>query len=427
MSGVQGQINVIGAEDLAIFAEATETLWMAEMTTYTPYAVNTVRIEGQSGSALRSNGSMLYNGHGNGDLVSTVYVETDTPALATNGGTDAHYVPEFGFAHITDYSIQCGTQQCEKKHSRWAQAIIEYLYPEGLRWEECVGKFDKEVQLIQHARSDNKYFTPLFFSQTRYNHCAMPTVSLHHTVVQYKVNHAPIKDCVVNVGNPSAVPYKFGGTTPIQDSDVKVFLWTTNIFLDDCERAMFLVADLKYITTDTQENIKSINSTGSNSIDIPTLVFQHPVKYIMWFLQRQEATDGSTYQIGKIGTKDPFFYGADHGGESVAQANLLMNSQTLWDVNNTPPQWFRVIKPRESFPWSSKQGPKYFWTFGAECQAWNAVKTLNFSRVDQVRFQANNNNTSSAYTSGNLYHYVENLNVFIVYSGTGGYCFGSAS
>jgi hypothetical protein len=422
-TGVSSQIRVTGSEDLAIFTEASNTLWMAELETFTPYAVNTVRLDPNSGNAFKSNGTLTINGHGYGDLISTIYAEIDAPAITTNNGTDAYYVNEFGFAAIKDYSIRVGTQQCEKKHGRWAQAIIEYLYPEGMRWEEGVGKFKKEIQLIQNAKSDNRYFVPLLLSQTRWSHCAIPTVSIHHSTVNYIINLNPLSDCVQNSGNPSAMPYVFGTSSALVDSNLSFYLWTSNIFLDDCERALFLVADLKYITTDTQEVTKDLTSNATITVD--QIGFQHPMKYLIWFLRRAEAIDGTTFQRGKIGRKDPFSYAANHGGESMSQPNLLMNSQTSWDVTNTPPLWFRLIKSRESFPNVSKQGPKYLWAFGPGCDGWNVIKTLNLSRVDQIKFIVKNNNT--AFTTGIFYLYGENVNVFVVMGGVGGNPFGSSS
>jgi hypothetical protein len=219
------------------------------------------------------------------------------------------------------------------------------------------------------------------------------------------------------------MPYVFGTSSALVDSNLSFYLWTSNIFLDDCERALFLVADLKYITTDTQEVTKDLTSNATITVD--QIGFQHPMKYLIWFLRRAEAIDGTTFQRGKIGRKDPFSYAANHGGESMSQPNLLMNSQTSWDVTNTPPLWFRLIKSRESFPNVSKQGPKYLWAFGPGCDGWNVIKTLNLSRVDQIKFIVKNNNT--AFTTGIFYLYGENVNVFVVMGGVGGNPFGSSS
>jgi len=423
-------ISIVGAQETCIYNEPTETAWNDEIVTYTNFSYNLVKLLANvGGSNNYIEGDKLWNAHGNGDLVHTLYYELITPAIAPNTSsgkaTDCHWVNSVAFAAIQYALVMAGTQQCEKKHGRWMEAIMEYLYPVGKRFEELCGKLDSEVALIQSAKSDNRYVCPIMLSQTRWSCCAVPAISAHHSTLQYKIGMSKLNSLTVNVGDDSLVPYKYGTSTPITVNDIFCNVYATNIFLDDAERALMIVADLKYITTDSIENF--IDSTSAGNISMDTLTLNHPTKYGMWFLQRAEATDGLTYQIGKVGVKDQFYYGADHGGETIIHPNWQLNSQTTWPVGDIAPYFFRYLKVWESFPFCSNGlgGPKYFWTFGPECHAWNPVKTVNMSRIDTIKFLAVNN--CSTWTSGRIYFYTEVLNVLVVYGGVAGYLFGSAS
>ena len=137
--------------------------------------------------------------------------------------------------------------------------------------------------------------------------------------------------------------------------------------------------------------------------------------------------DGASSQPQKVGLKDKFSYSADHGGETIGTPDLQLNSQSVWDKDQLPLWFFKYSKAFESFAYCDdfSQGPKYFWTFGPDCDKYNAVKTVNMSRIDTIKFKGINNCIN--FTTGVIYFYTEVLNVMIIYGGVGGYLFGSAS
>lgn len=413
MAAASSIINIIGAQDVAIYSEPNDTKWMDEYVTFTNFSYNVVKIEAASGSQY--NNSKTFVGHGNGDLISTVYLELITPALATNGGTDAHWVNSVGFAAIDTVVFKNGTQQTEVKHGRWMESVIEMCNHPGARYEEVVGKFDSEVALIQHAQSDNRFIVPLLLSQTLWLHNAVPAIALHHSSISYIINFVDLASICLNVGNPSALPYKYGTTTPISNSDMSVAMYMTNIFLSDCERALFICSDLKYVITQTQEH-KQVVTSGNVESTIQGLSINHPVKYVMYMFQQDASIDGTSTTHSSVGKKDRFDYSADHGGESVGDARFSVNNQTIWQNEELPALFLRQIRAREAFPYPSSKNV-YIWNFGPDCDKWNSVQTVNFSRIDTTKFIFRNNNTSAG---GTLYFYVENINCYVVFGGVGG-------
>lgn len=414
MAAAPSIVNIVGAQELAIYSDPDDTLWMSEVVSFTNFSYNVVKVQGAAGTKYLPTKTFL--GHGYGDLISTIYLEFLFPALAVNStATDAHYVNSLGYAAIDTFSLKCGTQICELKHGRWMEAIIEMCYPPGNRYEELIGTFKTDSELIQFAQSDNRLLVPILLSQTRWLHNAIPAISLHHSAITYEVKLFSLDTITVNLGAATVVPYKYGTTTALANSDVDVNLFMTCIFLDDCERALFLCSDLKYIITQVQETVQPVTATGA--FNISGFSLNHPLKYGFWMLQRAESIDGTTYTRRSVGVKDKFDYCANHGGESLSDMKWTVNGQQLWNSDDLPPVFLRQIRPRESFPYASTRNI-YMWNFGPDCDKWNPTQTVNFSRIDNTKFEAKNNNTT--FTTGNLFFYVENVNLFMVYGGIGG-------
>lgn len=423
MSAASSIINIVGPHELAILGDPDDTKWMDEWTTWTNFSYNVVKVESNAGNNYAT--SKTFTGHGNGDLLSTVYLEMLTPALTTNGGTAAHYVNSVGFAAIDTVTFKNGTQQTETKHGRWMEAIIEMCNAPGQRYEELVGKFESEIELIQFAGSDNRIIVPLLLSQTLWLHNAIPIISLHHSSVSYTFQFFDVGNLVNNVGNASASPYKYGTTTAIANADIQVAMYMTNIFLDDCERALFICSDLKYVITQTQEHKQSVTTANVES-QIQGFSVNHPIKYGMWMFQMDDSIDGTTYTQRSVGAKDRFDYSASHGGESVSDCKWSVNNQQIWGNEDVCALYLRQVRAKEAFPYPSSKNV-YIWNFGPCCNEWNAVKTVNFSVIDQTKFQFRNNNTAVNGLSGvgTLYFYVENINCYLAYGGVGGTPFGS--
>lgn len=417
MVAASSLIAIYGAQDLAIYSDPDDTIWMNEMVTYTNFAYNVVRLDPEGNTDWAQEKTFL--AHGNGDLISTLYLEILRPAIIPNGGGSssyAYYVNSFGWAAIDRIQLRVGTQDSITIHGRWVEALIELTLAPGSRYEELVGTFDTEAELIQHAKGDTQILVPILLPQTRYLHNALPIISLHHSTVKYVIRLFDLSLLVVNSGDATVKPWKYGTTAEVQNSDFVIRMFMTNIFLDECERALFLCSDLKYVITQTQEFTQQVSQT-SGTINFQGISINHPVRYALLFLQRVQSIDGTTKTIDSVGLKDRFDYCADHGGESMYNIKWEVNNQPIWD-DKISSKFLRKIKTRESFPRCTNRNI-YCWAFGPNCDHWNLVQTVNFSRIDTTKVSFSNNN--AAYTVGDMaYCYIENGNVFVVYGGTGG-------
>lgn len=424
MAAAPSIVNITGPQDLAIYADPEETCWMNDIVSFTNFAYLPVKIQAVAGTKYAPTKS--FSAHGYADLLSTVYIEFMVPAIAPNGAaTDCYLVNSFGFAAIDTFTFKIGTSAAEVKYGRWMEAIIELTEAPGSRFEDLVGTFESETQLIQASASDNRYLVPILISQTRWLHNAVPALALHHSTITYEVKLFTLDLLTVNVGAPTLVPYKFGTTTALQNSDIDVNLYVTGIILDDCERSLFICSDLAYVITQVQEYTLPITATGQFKAP---LNWNHPLKYGMWFLQRAESIDGSTFTRDKVGLKDRFDYSSNHGGESLSDMKWTINQQQIWNSDDLPPVFLRVIRAKEAFPYNSKRCI-YIWNFGPDCDKWNPVQTVNFSRIDNSQFEAKNNNIATpspnprgivGFTTGIFYKYVENINKEVIYGGIGG-------
>lgn len=425
-------INIVGAQDLAIYGVPEDTLFKDQVVTYTNFSYS-VRDVTDSNSVYKSNTDIKYNLQGNGDILGKIHLRARFPALKMSDGTGtaAHYVNAVGFAMIDYAELRIGGQAIGREYGRRMELLDELVNLPGQRLDEMVGRLDNESALIANAQSDTQVTVPMSFPCCRWLQSGIPAIALHHTQLEFVVRLNKLADITANIGNSSGIPHKFGTSASIQESDIDINVFATFYLLDEWERYMYSYADHKYLWHQSQYTVTDVSdgAAAGSTISMKNVVLVHPTRHVLWMYERSEATDNSTRTKRSVGINDPFDYSADHGGESLYSPKLTLNGQTVWS-ENLYAAYFRTAKMRDGWPAVSNRNV-YGWNFGIANDEWNPTQTVNMSRIEKIAFDVKLNTTATADTNsstsgGNRLHFfTEVCNVLYVSGGMGGVPFGS--
>lgn len=166
---------------------------------------------------------------------------------------------------------------------------------------------------------------------------------------------------------------------------------------------------------------------GSNGTYKFRLNFNHPVKEIVWVVQRSvNAQVGTAYNdwfnfsAGDPGSPDPV-----NCVDLMAEAKILLNGHDRFQAR--PQTYFRLVQPWQCHTRiPSKQ--IYVYSFGLRPEEHQPSGTCNFSRIDNAQLvmeltpPANipNWSTWSSNPNGLVWIFAKNYNVLRIMSGMGG-------
>ena len=245
---------------------------------------------------------------------------------------------------------------------------------------------------------------------------------------------------------------KYSTTVPADFSQVSLSntnvmesasLWVDYIYLDTDERRRFAQLSHEYLIEQLQYPGEETVSVTSNKIK---LAFNHPVKELVWVVQRQTNIDA----------KQSFNYTSSYDGTILSQDNYLGNNilhsvkNSLETTSNLALQfisnmedtglnncslaklqlngqdrfaerdgdYFNIVQPYYHHTRTPAPGINIY-SFGLKPEEHQPSGTCNFSRIDNAKMIFNNPVTANA-GSVNIHLFAINYNVLRIMSGMGG-------
>lgn len=177
--------------------------------------------------------------------------------------------------------------------------------------------------------------------------------------------------------------------------------------------------------------IDQLQFTGYESLDLSQvshkirLNYNHPVKELIWTLQRE-----ANYTVG-TGYNDWFNYSAAIPGTPISNNSVDLMSDGLIMLNGhdrftvRPQTYFRLVQPYQHHT-RVPEKHIYVYSFGIRPEEHQPSGTVNMSRIDnaQLKFDLTNTaslpNTFNNVFQGRIAIWAPNYNVFRVMSGMGG-------
>lgn len=257
MAGGLLQLVAYGAQDVYLTGNPSITFFQAVYKRHTNFALETIQ-QTNDGSAI--GGSMFSTTiQRNGDLLGEMFVQLKPKAglfkTSNNYVADCNWVAERAF---TDIEWQIGGQKIDKHYQTWWR-----LYSELYMDSDKKLNYSKMTTFQGNTGSDNAIvYLPLLFSFCVNRGLYLPLIALQYHEVKFIFNvHQNYADY-------------FEGS-PI--------IWAQYVLLDKDERTAFATKSHEYLIEQLQhDGGNPLGPTNENSAFMNRLVFNHPVKEIVW-------------------------------------------------------------------------------------------------------------------------------------------------
>ena len=205
-----------------------------------------------------------------------------------------------GHALIRYVEIEIGGQRIDKHYGVWLEIWNELTQTSEKQngYNHMVGSYATSVGLVGNAASPRIYYVPLQFWFCRNPGLSLPLIALQYHEVKVIMEFRTAAELIVGL-TAAGDRDNASNTTSINDSSgvslQYAALWVDYVYLDTQERSRFAQVSHEYL-------IDQLQFTGAESLQIDQVAnkirlnFNHPVKELVWVLQREaNFTAGTAY------------------------------------------------------------------------------------------------------------------------------------
>jgi hypothetical protein len=388
MGGGLMQLVAYGAQDVYLTGDPQITYFKVVYRRYTNFAIES--IEQTFNGTADFGKKVTCTISRNGDLINHIYLQVQLPALSTSfcAGSPAYlsYCNAIGHALIRNVEIEIGGQRIDRHYGIWLDVWDELTMTSEKKngYSQMVGKYNSELGLINNALNDRIYYVPLQFWFCKNIGLSLPLIALQYHEVKINLEFRNAQECIVALkanGDRYGTNFTTFVTTP---SITNAQLYVDYIYLDTNERKLFAQSAHEYL-------VEQLQFTGSESITFSQqnqklrLNFNHPVKELVWVIQRDEngTTSGTSYN-------DWFNYSAALPGtptpslavDLMSDAKILLNGHERFTVR--PQTYFRLVQPYQHHT-RIPDKHIYVYSFAIRPEEFQPSGTCNFSRIDTVQ------------------------------------------
>jgi hypothetical protein len=314
-----------------------------------------------------------------------------------------NWVDSIGFAAIHRAAFSIGGQVIDTVYSHFMHMWEELSGQPGKRLEEMIGHtpFPNRAALVEMSKHNRRLYVPLPFYFTRNSGNTLPLVSLQFHALQVHIHFAPLGK-LIQVSDCDTLVVKCCDGQPIGQNDMRSYLDTTYVYLDQEERDRFAVGSFQQLITQLQHY--SVAGNTAEQI-VAQLNFNHPTLELIWAVQRQcQAVANNTFNYSGAWGRDP-----------IRRAKLLINNLCRFEREA---EYFRMVQPYQCHT-NIPHGFIYVYSFALFPEDCQPSGSLNFSRIDNVEFSVCLQEAIAA-TAVNLLVFGRNWNILRFKEGLGG-------
>jgi hypothetical protein len=220
----------------------------------------------------------------NGDLLHRMYITIKLPRVLSNASDQFRWLNWLGHIIVQQAEIEIGGQKIDRHYGHWLHIWNELTQTSGHQagYATMVGNVPRLVQSSIDATPSITLYVPLRFWFNRNVGLALPLIALQYHDVKVNLQLANKVDCY------------WASSTSREPGDLSdVTLWVDYIYLDTDERRRFAQASHEYLIEQLQFNgDMPINS----SIEQLKMAFNHPVKEVIWTIQKDSLINKTRMQ-----------------------------------------------------------------------------------------------------------------------------------
>ena len=313
MGGGLLELQHIGNEEAYFLYNPEITFFKSVYRRFTNFALESIRNEFENSSILQHASEKKINCKlsRSGDLVKHVSLVFDLPALKSTDAYAVKWIPNIGCAIIKSIDFMIESQIVDQISGEWLY-IYNELYAtteENQSFLNIVNHPEISANISSIFNSNDNYVLPgkrmtipipFWFCKSSGNN--LPLVALSKNHIHIQITFRPLNELFLVRDKSNASSEWFSPPSSIQLSefavdmspfttigtlDIHAELSVMYVFLEQNERQRITQQDIVYTLTNVQ--YVETKQLERNSYIIPLQV-KHPMKEIIWFLQRDDVT-----------------------------------------------------------------------------------------------------------------------------------------
>ena len=352
-----------------------------------------------------------------GDLLGPMVLEVTLPALTLTDGTPVSYVNAIGHALINEITLEIGEQEIDTQTGEWMELWSNMTTTSQQRngFNDMIGKVDD--YMTPQNFGPIKLYIPLRFWFCKNPGQYLPLLALQYHPIRINILLNPLQSlfstpALVTNSNTLSV-------NPVKITDLR--LYGDYVYLDVEERRRFVSNTHEYLIEQVQYTPQISIPIGATSSTV-RLEFNHPIKELLWFLQRNQMI---TYH-------EPFNYSSTSIYETGVRKDLMSDAILQLDgydrFDRRDAGYFRLVQPYYHHTVVPNNLFIYNYCFALRPEELQPSGSLNASRIDSFVLQMNivsDSTNGSTPPRGNTYVrvYATNHNVLRIINGFGGLLF----
>jgi hypothetical protein len=470
------QLVSYGAQDVYISGNPQITFWKILYKRHTNFAVESIEVTFNGQADFNKRVTAVINR--NADLMYKTYVQVVLPEVTCGSGETFRWMHYIGHRLIKQVEVEIGGQRIDRQYGDWMQIWTQLSTEAGTvrALDSIIGntpdlvlvKNEHGVGLNEPCSSSEvtkscvgfkgtpakTLYIPLQFWFCRNPGVAIPLIALQYHEVRISVDFETQPNCIYSSGDPTV------------GSLAAASLYVDYCYLDTEERRRFAQQSHEYLIEQVQYTGAESITSSSNKIQ---LNFNHPVKELLWVVQRDSFVDcssGGEANTSYLG-QQPFNYSDDwdlavgllsvftndgttdapttteptDAGSGTASnyllAKLLVDADVRCDGKNPVEvaklqlngqdrfteregSYFDRVQPYQHHTRTPSTGINVY-SFALRPEEHQPSGTCNFSRIDKATLQLTVSvNTVTGQNTAQVRVYALNYNVLRVMSGMGG-------
>ena len=338
MAGGLLQLVAYGAQDIYISGNPQITFWKILYKRHTNFAMESIEVTFNGQADFNKRVTAVINR--NADLMFRTYVQVVLPQFDLGQITSVdsfRWVSYIGHRLINQVELEIGGQRIDRQYGDWMQIWTQLSTNAGVvpALDSLVGNTHDLVLLktrggdplddtcasseltmsclARRGTPAKTLYVPLQFWFCRNPGLAIPLIALQYHEVRVNVTFETWENCVYGELN-------FTPVRPPAQALAACSLYVDYVYLDTEERRRFAQQSHEYLIEQTQYTGAESITSSSNKIQ---LNFNHPVKELVWVVQRDSFVDCSNPSwLSAVGGQQPFNYSDDFSTEGTIMSLL---------------------------------------------------------------------------------------------------------
>jgi len=352
-----------------------------------------------------------------GDLLGPLVLEVTLPALTLTDGTPVSYVNSIGHALIEEITLEIGEQEIDTQTGEWMELWSNMTTTTMQRqgFNDMIGKYDDYI--LPQNYGPLKLYIPLRFWFCRNPGQYLPLLALQYHPIRINLKLRKLQDLFIS--DQLKINCDTLSVNPIKITDLRLF--GDYVYLDVEERRRFVSNTHEYLIEQIQYTPQITIPVGATSSTV-RLEFNHPIKELLWFIQRNnmisqhEYFNYSSTSIFETGTRK----------DLMSDAILQLDGYDRFERRDAG--YFRLVQPYYHHTVVPNNLFIYNYCFALRPEDLQPTGSLNASRIDSFVLQFNlvpDSTTGATPLRGNAYTrvYATNHNVLRIINGFGGILF----